>query len=197
MKHTGKVFLENSPPFFYSRQISIKVLKERFLAVPIPVLVFLAFFIVSCSPGVCYAEGKDGPARSAYVIKVVDGDTVILAGGETVRYIGIDTPEFGEPFYLEAKEMNGSLVKGSKVRLIECRGEKLDRYGRTLAWVYVDGRFVNGELLREGLAKALIIPPCGLERLREVRALEEEAKRAGKGIWGAGVNRDDFKKLFK
>ena len=56
-------------------------------------------------------------------------------------------------------------------------------YGRTLGWVWVDGLLVNGTLLKEGLAKSLIIPPCGFERYEELKRLESEAKKAGLGIW--------------
>jgi len=161
----------------------MKVFKGRFFTVPF--LSFSALFLLFLGIGVCLAGDKAVPARSAYVSRVVDGDTVVLAGGERVRLLGIDTPEFGEPFFTEAKEKTASLVLRRKVRLAECREERSDKYGRTLARVYVDGLFVNGELLREGLARTLIIPPCGLEKLSELKRLEDEARSAGRGIWGA------------
>ena len=114
---------------------------------------------------------------------VYDGDTVRTTDGIVVRYIGIDTPERGEPFYERALLRNVELVGGKVVSLVVCRDEPRDNYGRTLAWVWVDGLFVNGALIGEGLARSLIIPPCGLERATEILGLEQEAKRAGLGIW--------------
>ncbi len=114
---------------------------------------------------------------------VYDGDTVRTSGGLIVRYIGIDTPERGEPLYEAARERNAELVKGKEIELRVCRGEPKDKYGRTLGWVYVDGFFVNGLLLEEGFAKTLLIPPCGTEKREELLGLEDKAKQAGVGIW--------------
>ncbi len=114
---------------------------------------------------------------------VYDGDTIRTTDGIVVRYIGIDTPEKGEPLYERARLRNVELVGGKVVSLVVCRDEPRDIYGRTLAWVWVDGLFVNGALLGEGLATTLIIPPCGLERATEILGFKEEAQRAGLGIW--------------
>jgi micrococcal nuclease len=73
-------------------------------------------------------------------VRVVDGDTLVLDGQETVRLIGVDTPETKEPrepveaFGQEAYEFTKSLVEGRKVRL-EFDLERIDKYGRTLAYV--------------------------------------------------------------
>ncbi len=114
---------------------------------------------------------------------VYDGDTIKLSDGLVVRYIGIDTPEKDEEFYKRARRRNLELVGGKRVRVVVCRDEPRDKYGRTLGWVWVDGLLVNDTLLREGLARALIIPPCGLERHKELKSLESDAKEAGAGIW--------------
>ncbi|MFA6356488.1 MAG: thermonuclease family protein, partial [Candidatus Omnitrophota bacterium] len=92
-------------------------------------------------------------AGEFFVSKVIDGDTVVLENGEHVRYIGIDTPEKGRPYYSEAKRQNEKLVKGRKVRL-EFDAGKADRYGRVLAYVYDGNTFVNEELVRNGYALA-------------------------------------------
>lgn len=119
------------------------------------------------------------------VKEVIDGDTVVLDNGQTVRYLGIDTPERDEPFYLEAKKRNRELVRGKKIRLEVCREEPKDRYGRTLAWVFAEDTFVNRALLAEGFARKLIIPPCGLPRKKEFEKLENEAKLKQIGLWKA------------
>lgn len=114
---------------------------------------------------------------------VIDGDTVVLKNGDHVRYLGIDTPEKDEPFYTEARLRNKELVIGKEVKLFICKEEPRDKYGRVLAWVYSNGTFVNRTLLKEGLAKALIIPPCGLERKQEFLKIESETRAKGIGIW--------------
>ncbi len=109
----------------------------------------------SC-PGVMYEAN-----RTAVVSRVIDGDTIELEGGEQVRYVGIDTPESGQPGFTAATERNTELVNGKTVTLDVCEDEPLDPYGRTLAYVIVGTTVVNEVLLVEGLADPLHIPPCG------------------------------------
>lgn len=121
---------------------------------------------------------------TARVRRVIDGDTVVIEGGERVRYVGIDTPERGEPFYGEARERNRSLVQGRVVRLEICDEEERDKYGRLLAFVYVDAVFVNRLIIEDGLARRLIIPPCGLPVAVEFKRLERRARKRRLGLWG-------------
>jgi micrococcal nuclease len=137
---------------------------------------------------------KDEPPASATVVvtRVVDGDTVeVQLDGEEedVRYIGVDTPETVKPdtpvqcFGPQASAFNHRLVEGEQVRLV-FGAERRDVYGRLLAYVYLDGRFVNAELIRRGLARTLTIPPN--DRFAgELKRLEIAAARAGRGLWGA------------
>lgn len=122
------------------------------------------------------------------VKKVIDGDTIVVAGGERVRYVGIDTPEAGGPFYTEAKERNRALVGGKKVTIEVCTDERRDAYGRILGWVYTDGTDAGAILLKEGLARTLFIPPCGLKKAEEFRRYEKEARAKGVGLWGVKGN---------
>lgn len=138
-----------------------------------------AYFFFACSGHVSAA------VRAVEVQAVVDGDTIVVSGGEKIRYLGIDTPEFGEPFFEEAKEENRRLLVGKKVSIVECPRKKKDRYGRTLAWVFADGVFVNMRLLSEGLARSLVMPPCGPERASMIWSTEWEARRAGRGLWAS------------
>ncbi len=101
------------------------------------IILFLIF--ISCSP------------KTVSVVKVIDGDTVIISTGEKVRYIGINAPEMGEPFYMEAKRKNRKLVLGKEVEL-EFDREERDQYKRLLAYIFVGDTFVNYELLRRGVA---------------------------------------------
>src|SRR5438094_5869025 len=101
-------------------------------------------------------------AVTGYVTRVVDGDTIYVALGnqiESVRYIGINTPETHhptkgrEPYGEAATAVNQQLVGGKWVTLVFDTQHR-DRYGRLLAYVWVGDRFVNGELVYQGYAQA-------------------------------------------
>ena len=128
--------------------------------------------------------GCRSAAGTARVIEVVDGDTVVIESGQRVRYIGIDTPELGppaEPFAIEAWQANRVLVGGKVVRL-EKDTTETDRYGRLLRYVYVDGTFVNAELVRQGLARARDYPP-DTRHQDFLNEMEDEARQASRGVW--------------
>ena len=123
------------------------------------------------------------------VTKVVDGDTIKLEDGTTVRYIGVDTPETVHPskpkgcFGSEASAKNRELVAGKRVRL-EKDVSDTDRYGRLLRYVYIDDVFVNDLLVREGFATSVSYPPD--EKYQEQFRLAEQDARANKrGLWGS------------
>lgn len=121
------------------------------------------------------------------VERVIDGDTIVIAGGERVRYIGIDAPEmhswFGAPeaFAREAHRRNQALVAGRLVRLEKERSER-DRYGRLLRHVYAGDRLIGAQLVREGLAYALPMSPDTARAVLFAR-LEAEAQRGRRGMW--------------
>ncbi|MFM8236609.1 MAG: thermonuclease family protein [Actinomycetota bacterium] len=133
------------------------------------------------------------PAR---VVRTFDGDTVeVLVGRgdaarpETVRMLGVDTPETHHPrkpvqcFGPEAAAFTAArLPPGTAVRL-ELDVEQRDRYGRLLAHVLVDDARFGDELLRAGYARLLVIAPNGAHA-REMLRAELEARSAGRGLWG-------------
>jgi micrococcal nuclease len=134
------------------------------------------------------------PTRSltGKVTRVVDGDTVhVRLGGrdETVRYIGVDTPESVKPgtpiqcFAEAASAYNRRLVAGQAVTL-RTDAESRDRFGRLLAYVYRrrDGLFVNAALVRDGYATILTIPP-NVAHAVQLRRLERAARTARRGLW--------------
>src|SRR5262245_64178349 len=92
------------------------------------------------------------------VRRVIDGDTIIVEPEATIRLIGVDTPETVkpehpvEPWGPEATEFTREFLAGGAARLSFDR-ERVDRFGRFLAYVWVDDRLLNEELLREGLAR--------------------------------------------
>lgn len=137
--------------------------------------------------------GAESPPKSAwaYVVRKIDGDTIeVRLNGhlETVRYIGVDTPETVKPgtpvqcFGERASHFDGRLVEHRRVRLV-VGVEPRDVYGRLLAYVYLGNLFVNAELVRRGFARTLTIPPNDRFAERFAR-LQTAAARAGKGLWG-------------
>jgi micrococcal nuclease len=148
------------------------------------------------------SRAAEKPQELFYIVKrVVDGDTVVLATGEKVRLIGIDTPESRQNRKLKrdmertrqdadtiialgkrSAQFTRTLTEGKKVRL-EFDVEKQDRYGRTLAYLYAeDGTFVNAEIIREGYAMVLTVPPNVKYKDLFVK-LQKEAREAKRGLW--------------
>jgi endonuclease YncB( thermonuclease family) len=124
------------------------------------------------------AQDPKGPFR---VKRVVDGDTIMLADGRYVRYIGINTPERGEPLWEEARDYNAQKVRGKLVTLEFGQVEE-DRYGRTLAYVFDGGEMVNAALVQAGLAHLFVLE--SITAYHHLRRLQEEARTKGLGIWG-------------
>ncbi|MDO8452142.1 MAG: thermonuclease family protein [bacterium] len=121
------------------------------------------------------------------VTRVVDGDTVVISTGETVRYIGIDTPETVKPgtpvqcFGKEASAKNKELVLGKVVTLAKDVSE-VDKYGRLLRYIYVDGVFINDYLIRNGFASASTYPP-DVKYSNQFKEAEKEARENKRGLW--------------
>ncbi len=82
------------------------------------------------------------------VKRVIDGDTIELANGQIVRYVGINAPNNGEPYEEEAMEANVKLVSGKTVTL-EYDTYTSDRFGRVLAYAVIGGKNVSVELARQ------------------------------------------------
>lgn len=130
------------------------------------------------------------------VKRVVDGDTLELASGEFVRYIGVNAPELrrrqgrrwvivNEPYAAAAREFNRRLTTAGRVRLQYDRARR-DRYGRLLAYAYVGDKMINAELVRAGLARVEDYRP-NVHFQDLLRSLESEARRAGRGVWSVAA----------
>jgi micrococcal nuclease len=130
--------------------------------------------------------GSGGGDVSARVVRVVDGDTIVVSidhREDRVRYIGIDTPESvkpGTPVQCYAKRAS------AENKRLASDAEERDRYGRRLAYVYRsdDGLLVNLELARAGYARPLTIAP-NVAHAGEIATAVNAAKRAGRGLWSA------------
>jgi micrococcal nuclease len=132
----------------------------------------------------------DYESSQAYrVARVIDGDTLLLEGGHRVRLIGVDTPETkhpqrpAEPLGPEATKFVRQQIGGKTVTLQFDR-ERRDRYRRILAFVYVDGRLLNEELIREGYGRAMLNYPYSRQMKRRFAEAERQAREAKRGIWG-------------
>jgi len=124
--------------------------------------------------------------ETAQVVEIVDGDTIdVQIGGRVfrVRYIGINTPEVGQPCADEVTAKNVELVGGKTVTLVKDISET-DKFDRLLRYVYVGDLFVNAELVRQGYANAATYPPDVAHADLFVQ-LEAEARAAGRGCWAA------------
>lgn len=137
-------------------------------------------------------EAGDGAAT---VSRVVDGDTVLLrlAGREeSVRLLGIDTPETVKPrtpvqcFGREATDRTKALLPGGTAVRVVRDAELRDDYGRLLAYVYrrSDGLFVNLALVEDGFAVPNRYPP-NVAHASVITAAARDARAAGRGIWSA------------
>lgn len=133
------------------------------------------------------ATSYDSRREWRKVERVIDGDTIELDRGERVRLIGVDTPESVHPekpverFGKEASEFTRKMAEGKKVRL-EFDEDTKDRYGRTLAYVYLeDGTFLNAEIVKQGYGFAYTKYP--FKYMEEFRQYEREAHESGLGLW--------------
>ncbi|MBW2038041.1 MAG: thermonuclease family protein [Deltaproteobacteria bacterium] len=146
---------------------------------------FLLFLFLISLAGIIWvcplvSQDLEGPFL---VKRVIDGDTIVLEDGRHLRYLGINTPERGEPFWKEARDYNARMVKGRLV-MLEFGEIKKDKYGRTLAYVYIGGEMTNAQLLKVGLAHLFVLEP--IRHYRYFRRLQEEARAKGLRIWGRG-----------
>jgi micrococcal nuclease len=132
-------------------------------------------------------------SESGKVVKVVDGDTIRVSIGEkveNVRLLGVDTPEVDprrtvEQFGRQASEFARNLALDKTVRLErDPQGDTRDTYGRLLRYVYLpDGALLNAEIIRQGYGHAYTRFPYA--KMEAFRALEREAREAGRGLWGS------------
>jgi len=120
--------------------------------------------------------------RPVKVVRVVDGDNIELADGRRIRYLGIDSPEEGECFRDESTRMNKELVLNKKVKL-KFDKDSMDNYGRILAYVYVDTKMVNQELLERGAGKYFFDKQTTRFEA-ELVAAAQQGYESKQGLWG-------------
>ncbi|MDR1204985.1 MAG: thermonuclease family protein [Peptococcaceae bacterium] len=155
----------------------------------------LVLWIALCALSACESEGGDGYR----VTRVVDGDTLVVdvdGTEEHVRLIGVDTPESvhpdkerNVPYGAVASDFTKKLAEDKTVTL-ELDVQERDRYGRLLAYVYLDGVMLNKTLLSEGHATLATYPP-NVRYVDEFTELQAEAREKGAGVWAYEVLADE------
>ncbi len=157
-------------------------MKKTHLVV-VAILVIGAFLAGLFTPRFFHNDGITGEivGQEAIVIKVLDGDTLELQDGRRVRLLGINTPERGQSYYNEAAERLSKLVLNRSV-LMESDKSDVDKYGRLLRHVHIDGENAGLVLLREGYANTFFISP-DLKYMEDFEQAEKQAKEKGLGIW--------------
>lgn len=124
--------------------------------------------------------------------RAVDGDTIKVSYNgniDTVRYLLVDTPETKkpnscvQPYGEDASKRNKELVNSGKLQLEFDKGDRRDKYGRLLAYVYVDGKSVQETLLKEGLARVAYVYEPNTKYIDQFKKDEQEAKSEKLSIW--------------
>ena len=155
------------------------------------VLFFFMIIAVSCNN---HKADNKRDSKSAsnkktnyFVKRVIDGDTFVLEDDTRVRFIGIDTPETKhprkpkQPYGQAASDFTRKMVEGKYVKLTFDK-DRYDRYKRLLAYVYIDGVFLNAELVKRGLARATEYKP-NVKFSNLFEKLENKAKADKVGMW--------------
>jgi micrococcal nuclease len=138
-------------------------------------LALLSATITNCS------RKTPAPGDEITVIGVIDGDTVELEDGRRVRLIGIDTPERGDAASDSASALAQRLLLKKRVRL-EIDRDQIDRYGRTLAFLWIGDALINREIIRKGWGWCYFFEG-NLRHSREFLLAQHEAMRAHRGLW--------------
>ncbi len=127
------------------------------------------------------AARNDSDQQSTTVTRIIDGDTFVLSNGKTVRLLGLDTPERGEDYAQKAKIFAEIVLNGKQVKL-ETEKPAEDKYGRMLAYVFVDGKFFNELVLQKGLANIYFFNKHHRYAKRLLEA-QNAARKEKAGIW--------------
>ncbi len=138
-------------------------------------------------------EIDKSPLDRFVIVRVIDGDTIELKGGDKLRLLAVDTPEKGEPYYKEAKQFLEELTLG-KVAEIKYSLRRRDKYGRLLGYLFVDGRFVNKEIIENGLGYLYLFKDNDLSS-SEIKIMlnsQRDALQKKQGIWSIKHADEDY-----
>ncbi|MCX7698976.1 MAG: thermonuclease family protein [Candidatus Goldbacteria bacterium] len=147
------------------------------------ILLFIGNFLIKF-----IIEKSQWKSFEATVINVIDGDTIVIdKKNQTVRLLGIDAPEMNHPDYpvqkfaIEAKKYLRKRIEFKRVKIVYNIKEPYDAYNRLLAYVYLNNKLINAELIKGGYAYVYENKKCS--KTKEFLILESIAKKFKKGVW--------------
>ena len=126
-------------------------------------------------------KNQDYEMEKCFVGRVIDGDTLVC-DNETIRLLGIDTPERGEEYYQEAKDFL-RIVEGKEVEILR-DWDDLGKYKRKLRYIFYEGRLINVEIVEQGLATAFMTDDLRYEE--KFFQAEDYALENCLGFWKKG-----------
>lgn len=185
----NRVAVKESGNYYLKPDIHITI----FSAINMQIRILLITVLILLHSASISADDKTNGKEYYHVKKVVDGDTFWIDDGSEkgvkVRLIGVDAPESRNAgtkeiayFGKEASDYLTKLIGGKKVRL-EYDAGHFDKYGRTLAYVYLqDGTFINAKLVRDGYANVMTIPP-NVKYADTFLKMERKARNQKRGMW--------------
>lgn len=142
---------------------------------------------------------KQNPNRLYKVARVVDGDTIKIEYDNTqlsIRLIGIDTPESVHPDLSKnipegkiASDYTKSRLENKEIRL-EFDVQPRDKYNRLLAYVYIDDKMFNKELLEKGYARVATFPP-NIKYVDDFKTIQKKAINSNKGFWDKNIWKEE------
>lgn len=156
---------------------------NKFVWLILVVLVFVRIWAGSSRPPELPAESAD-----LFIVRAIDGDTLLSEEGHRIRLLGVDTPETKhpdrppEPLGHEASAFTARLVDGKTVRVVFDR-ERYDNYQRLLGYVYIGDLLLNELLIENGLSKAETQYPFRSDMKKRFKEAEERAMQAQVGLW--------------
>lgn len=151
------------------------------IGVNLILLLSLLFFNACKIDNVSTQPSLDTTNSHFLVKEVIDGDTIRLQDGRLIRYLGINTPEKGQAYYQEAKDLNLRLIQETGMS-IDLDIIKKDQYDRNLAYVYAEDFMVNLKLIEEGLAFCFS-DSSNKNKRAQFRHTQQEAQELERGIW--------------
>jgi len=163
-------------------------LKNSFIPLRLATAILLISMLVLAG---CSTSSNDAADTNAKVVKVVDGDTLdVEFNGKTerIRLLLVDTPETVhpskpvEPFGPEASKFAKETLSNQRVK-VEFDVSERDKYGRLLAYVWINGKMFNELLLEKGLARVSYVYPPNVKYVDQFRAIQSKAQKVELGIW--------------
>ncbi|KKP36760.1 MAG: nuclease [Candidatus Roizmanbacteria bacterium GW2011_GWC2_35_12] len=164
--------------------------KKTISYIVVAILVFLSFFGGSyfekqkIKTQTSVPSGTSVNAIPVTVTEVTDGDTLKLSDGKTFRLYGVNAPEVKEPYFEEAKAFTQNLVLGKEISFEQEDNYKVDKFGRSLGYAFVNGVNLNIELVKNGLARVVLYEKrAKIKYQDELLSAESEAKGKNLGVW--------------